>query len=63
MDEISLFQELDEAYCRQLKGTKGDQTLEREIIHNKRVILDDVIDTLRTMGGQSNNRGNTPAGD
>lgn len=53
MEEISLLENIDEAYCRQLLATKGDETLEREIIHNKRVILRDVFDTLGVMGGQS----------
>lgn len=53
MDEINLLDNIDEAYCRQLLATKGDQTLERELIHNKRVIMRDVFDTLGVMGGQS----------
>jgi len=55
MEEINLLENMDDAYSRASLATQGDQTLERELIHNKRIILRDVFDTLRTMGGQSSN--------
>ena len=53
MEEINLLENLDDSYCRAMLATDGPQTLEREIIHNKRVILREIFDMLRVMGGQS----------
>ena len=53
MEEINLLENLDDSYCRAMLATQGDETLQREIIHNKRIILREVFDMLRVMGGQS----------
>lgn len=53
MEEISLRENLDEALCRQLMATAANDMQTREIIHLKRVLLGDVFDMLRVIGGQS----------
>ena len=49
LEEINLQENLDEALCRQLMATAPTDMQAREIIHLKRCLLGEVIDTLAIL--------------